>query len=53
MHSAYFRPGGVGSDLPAGLLHDIHVWAEQFASGMDEMEELLTGNRILNNVWSI
>jgi NADH:ubiquinone oxidoreductase subunit D len=50
MHSA-FRPGGVGSDLPAGLLHDIHVW--QFASGMDEMEELLTGNRILNNVWSI
>jgi NADH:ubiquinone oxidoreductase subunit D len=22
---AYFRPGGV-SDLPAGLLHDIHVW---------------------------
>jgi NADH:ubiquinone oxidoreductase subunit D len=46
MHSAYFRPGGVGSDLPAGLLHDIHVWAEQFASGMDEMEELLTGNRI-------
>jgi NADH dehydrogenase (ubiquinone) Fe-S protein 2 len=43
MHSA--RPGGVGSDLPAGL-HDIHVWAEQFASGMDEMEELLTGNRI-------
>jgi NADH dehydrogenase (ubiquinone) Fe-S protein 2 len=39
MHSAYFRPGGVGSDLPAGLLHDIHVWAEQFASGMDEMEE--------------
>jgi NADH dehydrogenase (ubiquinone) Fe-S protein 2 len=40
------RPGGVGSDLPAGLLHDIHVWAEQFASGMDEMEELLTGNRI-------
>jgi NADH:ubiquinone oxidoreductase subunit D len=45
MHSAYFRPGGVGSDLPAGLLHD-NVWAEQFASGMDEMEELLTGNRI-------
>jgi NADH dehydrogenase I D subunit len=46
MHAAYFRPGGVASDLPVGLLQDIHVWAEQFASRIDEIEELLTGNRI-------
>lgn len=46
MHSAYFRPGGVAADLPVGLLQSIHHWAEQFASRIDEMEELLTGNRI-------
>ena len=46
MHSAYFRPGGVAVDLPVGLLQSIHAWAEQFASRIDEMEELLTGNRI-------
>jgi len=46
MHSAYFRPGGVSCDLPAGLLNSIHVWADQFASRIDEIEELLTSNRI-------
>ena len=46
MHSAYFRPGGVASDLPAGLLQSIHSWAHQFASRLDEIEELLTTNRI-------
>jgi NADH dehydrogenase I D subunit len=46
MHSAYFRPGGVAADLPAGILQSIHQWANQFASRIDEMEELLTGNRI-------
>lgn len=46
MHSAYFRPGGVSTDLPAGLLQDIHVWAAQFASRIDEIEELLTSSRI-------
>lgn len=46
MHSAYFRPGGVSADLPAGLLQSIHAWADQFASRIDEMEELLTSNRI-------
>ena len=46
MHSAYFRPGGVAADLPGGLLQSIHQWADQFASRIDEMEELLTGNRI-------
>lgn len=46
MHAAYFRPGGVASDLPVGLLQSIHTWADQFASRIDEIEELLTGNRI-------
>jgi NADH dehydrogenase I D subunit len=46
MHSSYFRPGGVAADLPVGLLQSIHAWAEQFASRIDEIEELLTANRI-------
>ncbi|KAJ1499637.1 NADH dehydrogenase Fe-S protein subunit 2 ndufs2 [Coelomomyces lativittatus] len=46
MHAAYIRPGGVASDVPLGLLKDIHAWASQFSSRIDEMEELLTANRI-------
>ena len=46
MHAAYFRVGGVAQDLPVGLLKDIYDWARQFASRLDEMEELLSGNRI-------
>merc|ERR1711871_1420552 len=46
MHAAYIRPGGVARDIPIGLCEDIHSWSEQFASRIDEIEELLTGNRI-------
>jgi NADH dehydrogenase (ubiquinone) Fe-S protein 2 len=46
MHAAYIRPGGVASDLPLGLTGDIYRWAGSFASRIDEMEEMLTGNRI-------
>lgn len=46
MHAAYFRPGGVQYDLPIGLLDDIYVFIKQFASRIDEIEELLTANRI-------
>jgi NADH dehydrogenase (ubiquinone) Fe-S protein 2 len=46
MHAAYIRPGGVAYDLPAGLSHDIWVFCNQFASRVDELEELLTQNRI-------
>jgi len=46
MHANYVRPGGVSYDLPLGLLNDIHKFTEQFASRIDEMEELLTENRI-------
>jgi len=46
MHAAYFRPGGVQSDLPLGLLADIYVFIEQFINKLLEMEEMLTENRI-------
>jgi NADH dehydrogenase (ubiquinone) Fe-S protein 2 len=46
MHAAYFRPGGVAFDLPNGLIEDISAFAQQFSSRLDEMEELLTNNRI-------
>jgi NADH dehydrogenase (ubiquinone) Fe-S protein 2 len=43
---AYIRPGGVAFDIPHGLLEDIHKWATQFSSRVDEIEEVVTGNRI-------
>jgi NADH dehydrogenase (ubiquinone) Fe-S protein 2 len=46
MHSAYIRPGGVDMDLPMGLLDDIYVFIKEFGKRIDEMEELLTDNRI-------
>ncbi|CAO3649168.1 unnamed protein product [Mucor hiemalis] len=46
LHAAYVRPGGVSLDIPIGLLADIHDWSEQFGDRVDEIEELLTGNRI-------
>lgn len=46
MHAAYIRPGGVSLDLPNGLLEDLHAFLLQFSSRLDEMEELLTENRI-------
>lgn len=46
MHAAYFRPGGVSQDLPKGLLKDIYIFCEQFNTRLDEIEEMLTNNRI-------
>lgn len=46
LHAAYVRPGGVAFDLPHGLLEDIYKWATQFSSRVDEIEEVVTGNRI-------
>jgi NADH dehydrogenase (ubiquinone) Fe-S protein 2 len=46
MHAAYIRPGGVSQDLPLGLSEDMYNFAEQFASRIDELEEMLTNNRI-------
>ncbi|MDF1790620.1 MAG: NADH-quinone oxidoreductase subunit D [Thalassobaculaceae bacterium] len=46
LHAAYFRPGGVHQDLPAGLLEDIKAWADKFPNFIDDLESLLTNNRI-------
>lgn len=46
MHAAFFRPGGISQDLPQGLLSDIFLFIAQFSSRLDELEELLTFNRI-------
>jgi NADH dehydrogenase (ubiquinone) Fe-S protein 2 len=46
MHAAYIRPGGVSQDLPLNLLDDIYIFANSFPSRIDEIEELLTTNRI-------
>lgn len=46
-HSAYFRPGGVHQDIPVGMLEDIRDWANGFVEYLDDVERLLTGNRIL------
>jgi NADH dehydrogenase I D subunit len=46
MHAAYIRPGGVAQDLPNGLLNDIYLFISQFNYRLNEIEELLTNNRI-------
>jgi len=46
LHAAYFRPGGVHQDLPAGMLDAIGEWCEQFPAFVDDMRSLLDGNRI-------
>ncbi len=46
LHAAYFRPGGVHQDLPDGLLDDIDEWCEPFLKVVDDIDQLLTANRI-------
>jgi NADH-quinone oxidoreductase subunit D len=46
LHANYYRPGGVNRDLPAGLTERIGEWAETFPKFIDELEELLSSNRI-------
>jgi NADH-quinone oxidoreductase subunit D len=46
MHSAYFRPGGVHQDLPDQLVVDIGKWIDPFLKTVDDLEVLLTDNRI-------
>ena len=46
MHANYFRPGGVHQDLPPKLLSDIADWCEQFPQKLQDIETLLTENRI-------
>lgn len=46
LHAAYVRPGGVASDLPLGFCDDLFNFINQFANRINEMEELLTNNRV-------
>jgi NADH-quinone oxidoreductase subunit D len=46
MHAAYFRPGGVHQDLPEKLIEDIGAFCDPFLKVCDDIEELLTDNRI-------
>ena len=46
MHANYIRPGGVAQDLPLGTLESIYQFSSQFAARVDEMEDMLSGNRI-------
>jgi NADH-quinone oxidoreductase subunit D len=46
MHANYFRPGGVRQELPPALIEDIDTWAQAFPAVLDDIEGLVTGNRI-------
>ena len=46
LHAAYFRPGGVHQDLPQYLLYDIMAWTMEFPSVLEDIDGLLTENRI-------
>jgi NADH-quinone oxidoreductase subunit D len=46
MHAAYFRPGGVHQDLPAGMLDSMEAWLKQFPPFVKDLERLLNDNRI-------
>ncbi len=46
LHANYFRPGGVHQDLPPELIEDIDAWTHEFPQILDDLEGLLTENRI-------
>ena len=46
MHANYYRFGGVNRDMPAGMEQDIRDWMDQFVPRMDDVDRLLTENRI-------
>jgi NADH-quinone oxidoreductase subunit D len=46
LHAAYFRPGGVTQDMPVGLADDIRLFCDKFPRVIDDIDRLLTDNRI-------
>ena len=46
LHANYFRTGGVAQDLPPDLLADISEFTEKFPKFWDDLNSLLTNNRI-------
>ncbi len=49
MHANYIRPGGIAMDIPIGFLEDVFKFCKQFGSRINEIEEILTNNRIWKN----
>ena len=45
-HAAYIRPGGVSQSLPQDLLDDVYLFVSQFIYRIDEIQEMLSSNRI-------
>jgi len=46
LHAAYFRVGGVHQDLPPQLIDDIEKFCDPFLKTVDDLDALLTPNRI-------
>jgi NADH dehydrogenase (ubiquinone) Fe-S protein 2 len=46
VHSTFIRPGGLSKDLPRGLLEDLFLFVDGLGGRLDELESLLTENRI-------
>lgn len=46
LHSNYIRPGGVNLDMPAGLAEDIWDWTQTFPKVLDDLDGLLSENRV-------
>ena len=49
LHAAYIRPGGVAKELPFALLWDIRKFVVKFSKRIDEIEDMLSSNRIWND----
>lgn len=45
-HASYIRPGGVSQDMPTDLLEDVKSFIDQFSYRINEMEDILSNNRI-------
>ncbi len=46
LHANYFRPGGVAADMPAGLAEDMMDWVDNLPRAINDLDSLLTDNRI-------
>jgi len=46
MHAGYIRPGGVAKNVSRSLFFDISVFVRRFLKRIDELEDMLTSNRI-------
>ncbi|CAL8981148.1 NADH-quinone oxidoreductase subunit D [Rhodoplanes serenus] len=46
MHANYFRPGGVHQDVPPKLIDDIEAFCDPCLGMIEDLDALLTGNRI-------